>query len=231
VSARILLVDDEPDILQPVSYALRQQGFEVDCVGDGETALERARSSRYHLLICDVMLPGILGTDVCRLLRAESTLPIILLTAKDAELDRVVGLELGADDYVTKPFSSAELISRVRALLRRRQLDLSDASGATTVTVGGLEIDLTRHRVGVDGQADVQLTPSEFKLLAFLAEQPERVFSREQIMEHLWEAPYVGDARACDVHISNLRRKLERDPANPERIVTVREFGYKLVPA
>jgi two-component system response regulator RegX3 len=228
---RILLVDDEPDIRQPVGYALRQNGFEVDCAGDGESALERARSGEYDLLICDVMLPGLLGTDVCRILRAESTLPIILLTAKDAEVDRVVGLELGADDYVTKPFSSAELVSRVRALLRRRELDLTEASTSGTVSVGGLSIDLTRHRVTVDGEVDVSLTPSEFKLLALLAEQPDRVFSREQIMQHLWEASYVGDARACDVHVSNLRRKLERDPANPERLVTVREFGYKLVAA
>jgi two-component system response regulator RegX3 len=228
---RILLVDDEPDIRQPVGYALRQNGFEVDCAGDGESALERARSGEYDLLICDVMLPGLLGTDVCRILRSESTIPIILLTARDAEVDRVVGLELGADDYVTKPFSSAELVSRVRALLRRRQLDVAEASAAATVTVGGLSIDLTRHRVTVDGGPDVSLTPSEFKLLALLAAEPERVFSREQIMQHLWEASYVGDARACDVHVSNLRRKLERDPANPERIVTVREFGYKLVAA
>jgi two-component system response regulator RegX3 len=177
------------------------------------------------------MLPGLLGTDVCRILRSESTLPIILLTAKDAEVDRVVGLELGADDYVTKPFSSAELVSRVRALLRRRELDLSEANAGPTVTVGGLSVDLTRHRVTVDGGDEVSLTPSEFKLLALLASEPDRVFSREQIMQHLWEASYVGDARACDVHVSNLRRKLERDPANPERLVTVREFGYKLVAA
>jgi two-component system response regulator RegX3 len=228
---RILLVDDEPDILQPVAYALRQNGFEVDCAGDGESGLERARGGEYDLLICDVMLPGLLGTDVCRILRSESTIPIILLTARDAEVDRVVGLELGADDYVTKPFSSAELVSRVRALLRRRRLDVAEATAPATVTVGGLSIDLTRHRVTVDGGVEISLTPSEFKLLALLAAEPERVFSREQIMQHLWEASYVGDARACDVHVSNLRRKLERDPANPERIVTVREFGYKLVAA
>jgi two-component system response regulator RegX3 len=173
------------------------------------------------------MMPGMLGTDVCRILRTESDLPIILLTAKDAEVDRVLGLELGADDYVTKPFSSAELVSRVRALLRRRELDLRRASGAPR-TIGGVRIDFARHEVEVDGSG-VRLTPSEFRLLALLAEEPERVFTREQIMEHLWRTHYVGDARACDVHISNLRRKLERDPAHPERIVTVREVGYKLV--
>jgi two-component system response regulator RegX3 len=229
VSARVLLVDDEEDIVEPVAYALRQQGFEVDTAGDGNAALERARSGDYDLLICDVMLPGMLGTDVCRILRGESTLPVILLTARDAEVDRVLGLELGADDYVTKPFSSAELVSRVRALLRRRELDRADASTATT-TVGGIRIDRARHRVEVDG-ADVSLTPSEFRLLALLAEDPDRVFTRHQIMEHLWQTPYVGDPRACDVHVSNLRRKIERDPGNPARILTVRELGYKLVAA
>ena len=227
MSARVLLVDDEEDIVEPVAYALRQQGFEVDTAGDGDVALERARSGEYDLLICDVMLPGMLGTDVCRIVRTESTLPVILLTARDAEVDRVLGLELGADDYVTKPFSSAELVSRVRALLRRRELDRSDASAATT-NVGGVRIDRARHRVQVDGH-DVSLTPSEFKLLGLLAEDPDRVFTRRQIMEHLWETPYVGDPRACDVHVSNLRRKIERDPANPSRILTVRELGYKLV--
>lgn len=230
MSARILLVDDEPDLLQPIGYALRQQGFEVDTARDGEVALDKARTGSYDLLICDVMMPGMLGTDVCRILRAESDLPIILLTAKDAEIDRVLGLELGADDYVTKPFSSAELVSRVRALLRRRELDRGASAGGGTRSIGGLRIDLTRHEVEVDGQP-VQLTPSEFKLLSLLAEEPERVFERRQIMEHLWQTPYVGDARACDVHVSNLRRKLERDPAHPERILTVREIGYKLVAA
>jgi two-component system, OmpR family, response regulator RegX3 len=229
MSERILLVDDEPDILEPVGYALRQQGYEVDCAGDGDTALERARSGDYDLLICDVMLPGMLGTDVCRVLRTETTLPIILLTAKDAELDRVLGLELGADDYVTKPFSAAELLSRVRALLRRRELDRSETVGAT-VRVGGIRIDFARHSVEVD-EHRVDLTPSEFKLLSMLAGEPERVFTRRQIMEQLWETPYVGDARACDVHVSNLRRKIERDPVHPARIVTVRELGYKLVDA
>jgi DNA-binding response OmpR family regulator len=228
MSQRILLVDDEPDILETVSYAVRQQGFDVECAQDGESALELARSGRFDLLICDVMLPGMLGIDVCRIVREESSLPIILVTARDSETDRVLGLELGADDYVTKPFSSAELVSRVRALLRRRELDLAEGGDAATTVVGGIRVDLLRHQVEVDGKP-AALTPSEFKLLALLVEQPDRVFSRQQIMEHLWESTYVGDARACDVHISNLRRKLERDPARPARIVTVREFGYKLV--
>lgn len=229
MSARILVADDERDLLQTVGYAFRRDGFEIECVEDGEAALAAARSGAYDLLILDVMMPKLSGVDVCRALRSESDVPIMMLTARDAELDRVLGLELGADDYVTKPFSMAELVSRVRALLRRRDLDRA-ASAGTVQMVGGLRIDFARHRVEVDGRP-VRLTPSEFKLLAFLAEEPERVFSRSQIMEHLWETTYVGDPRACDVHVSNLRRKIEQDPANPERIVTVREFGYKLVPA
>jgi two-component system, OmpR family, response regulator RegX3 len=228
MTARILLADDEKDLLETVSYALRHDGLEVECVEDGEAALAAGRSGAYDLVLLDVMMPKLSGIDVCRTLRNESDLPIVMLTAKDAELDRVLGLELGADDYVTKPFSMAELLSRVRAVLRRRELDRSARARAVQV-VGGLRIDYARHRVEVDGRP-VRLTPSEFKLLTLLAEEPERVFTRRQIMEHLWETQYVGDARACDVHVSNLRRKIERDPAHPDRIVTVREFGYKLVP-
>jgi len=228
MSRRVLLVDDEQDILDPVTYALEQEGFEVETAEDGVAALEAARGGSFDVVILDVMLPGMSGIDVCRTLRGESDVPIIMLTARDAEVDRVLGLELGADDYVTKPFSTAELVSRVRALLRRRELDRATTSRMTR-TVGGLRIDFARHTVDVDGQS-VHLTPSEFNLLSLLAAEPERVFTRTQIMEHLWQSPHVGDQRACDVHISNLRRKVERDPRNPERIVTVREFGYKLVP-
>ena len=229
MSGRILLADDERDIREPVGYALRREGFDVDCVADGEAALEAARSGRYDLLLLDVMMPKLSGTDVCRIVRAESDLPIIMLTAKDAEVDRILGLELGADDYVAKPFSARELITRVRALLRRRELDREAASGAAIRTVGGIRIDFSRYEVSVDGRP-VQLTVTQFKVLGLLAEQPGRVFTREQVMERLWDSPYVGDARACDVHVSNLRRAIERDPAHPERIVTVRGVGYKLVP-
>jgi DNA-binding response OmpR family regulator len=229
MSARILLADDEPDLTESVSYALRREGYDVDAVGDGEAALAAARGTAYDVAVLDVMMPKLSGLEVCRALRVESDLPIIMLTARDAEVDRVLGLELGADDYLTKPFSLAELVSRVRALLRRRELDRT-ASSARATRVGGLELDLVRHRILVDGEP-VQLTPSEFKLLALLADHPEQVFSRREIMEHLWETPYVGDQRACDVHVSNLRKKIERDPAHPARIITVREIGYKLVPA
>jgi two-component system response regulator RegX3 len=177
-------------------------------------------------MILDLMLPKLSGTEILRRVRKESGLPVIVLSAKSAEADRVLGLEIGADDYVTKPFSMAELVGRVRAILRRRELD---RGAGRPVTVGAVELDPYRHRVSVDGDPR-HLTPSEFKLLALLASQPDHAFSRREIMEHLWESAYVGDQRACDIHISNLRRKLERDPANPERVVTVRGVGYKLVP-
>ena len=223
---RILVVDDEPALRDTVGYALRQEGFEVDVREDGDSALEAALTDGFDLVILDLMLPGLSGTEVCRRLRAESAVPIVMLTARDAEVDRVVGLEIGADDYVTKPFSMAELIGRVRAILRRREHDRSGGGGVVR-RGGGLELDSSRHTVTRDGEA-VSLTPSEFRLLDLLASDPERVFSRREIMQHLWESSYVGDQRACDIHISNLRRKLEDDPANPTRIVTVRGVGYKL---
>ena len=230
MSAHILLVDDDPGVVDIVSYALRGEGFEVETAERGADALEAAGRRLHDLVILDVMLPDLSGTEVCRRLRASQvTVPILMLTAKDAEVDRVLGLELGADDYVSKPFSKAELVSRVRAILRRREYDRGDRAPSVR-EIGGLQMDFARHAVVADG-APVRLTPSEFKLLALLAEEPERVFSRRQIMEHLWESSYIGDEHACDVHISNLRRKVERDAAHPERVVTVRGIGYKLVPA
>jgi two-component system response regulator RegX3 len=228
VSDTILLVDDDAGVRDVVAFTLRREGFEVDEERDGPAALESGRSGRYSLVVLDVMLPGLSGVDVCRALRAESDVPILMLTARDAEADRVLGLELGADDYVTKPFSSAELLSRVRAILRRRELDR--AGGTTVRKLGGLQIDLGRHEVLVDGER-VHLTLSEFKVLSLLAEQPDAVVSRRELMQHLWASEHVGDEHACEVHISNLRRKIERDPAQPERLVTVRGSGYKLVPA
>ena len=229
MSPRVLLVDDEVDIVDPVRYALEQEGFQVCAVGNGLEALDTARAETFDVVVLDVMLPGMSGIDVCRTLRTESAVPIVMLTARDGEVDRVLGLELGADDYITKPFSTAELISRIRAILRRRELDRSSELGSE-LRVGGILVDLVRHVVTVDGQT-ASLTPSEFRLLLLLAEEPERVFTRQQIMEHLWQTPYVGDTRACDAHVSTLRRKVERDPAHPQRIVTVREVGYKLVAA
>ena len=224
----VLLVDDDPGVLDVVAFTLRREGFDVDEETDGARALEAARARDYDIVILDVMLPQLSGTEVCRALRAESDVPIVMLTARDAERDRVSGLDVGADDYVTKPFSSAELLSRVRAILRRRELDRANGVAAV-ITLGGLHLDLVRHEVSVDGEP-VRLTLSEFKVLSLLAEEPERVISRRELMQHLWASEHVGDEHACEVHISNLRRKIERDPGHPTRIVTVREFGYKLMP-
>jgi two-component system response regulator RegX3 len=225
----ILVVDDDPGVLDVVAFTLRREGFEVDEEKDGAAALDAARARHYDIVILDVMLPEVTGTQVCRELRAESDVPILMLTARDAELDRVSGLELGADDYVTKPFSTAELLSRVRAILRRRELDR--ANGLAPVRrLGGLRIDLGRQEVQVDGER-VHLTLSEFKVLTLLAEQPDSPVSRRELMQHLWASDHVGDEHACEVHISNLRRKIERDPSRPERLLTVRGLGYRLVAA
>jgi two-component system, OmpR family, response regulator RegX3 len=225
--SRILVVDDEPAVRDALDYALRGEGFDVDVKPDGEAALRAAQTGDYEVVILDLMLPGMSGMELCRRLRVESAVPIIMLTAKDAEVDRVLGLEIGADDYITKPFSMAELVGRIRAILRRRELDRSGAAGV--IRVGGLALDPIRHEVKVDGEPR-RLTPSEFKLLLLLAQVPERVFTRREIMQHLWDSTYVGDQRACDIHISNLRQKIERDPATPERVVTIRGVGYKLIP-
>jgi two-component system response regulator RegX3 len=223
---RVLVVEDEAAIADAVSYALEAEGFDVETAEDGERALEAAQSRDYDLMILDLRLPKVSGVEVCRMVRGSGgSVPILMLTAKDSEMDRVFGLDVGADDYVTKPFSMAELMSRVRAILRRRRLD--QAAGGPVKQLGGLELELTRHEVRVDGE-HVRLTPSEFKLLSFLAAEPERVFTRREIMQHLWDSDYVGDERVVDMHVSNLRRKIEADPADPARLLTVRGFGYKL---
>ena len=224
---RILFADDDAAVVDAVTRSFENENFEVERAANGEEALEKARGEEYDVVILNVMMPRLFGTDVCRTLRAESDVPIILLSARDSEIDRVLGLELGADDYVTKPFSMAELISRVRTLLRRRELDRMAAGGVRQA--GDIRIDFARHQVTVAGEL-VHLTRSELRLLTLLSAEPERVFSRREIMEHLWQSPYVGDERACDIHISNLRRKIELDPRNPVRIVTVRGVGYTLVP-
>ena len=224
---KILVVDDEPAIREAVCYALKAEGYEVETRDSGETALEALREG-IDLVVLDLMLPGIDGAEVCRRMREVNSVPIVMLTAKGSETDRVLGLEIGADDYIAKPFSMAELLGRIRAIFRRRELDRADSEGVQRI--GDLELDPVRHRVTLDGEPR-QLTPSEFRLLRLLAADPGRVYSRREIMQNLWESTYVGDQRACDIHISNLRRKLESDPAMPERIVTVRGVGYKLEPA
>ena len=227
MAERILIVEDEPAIAEAVEYALKAEGFDVQAVNDGNEALAQARAQSYDLLVLDLMLPGLSGTEVCRQLRNDSPVPIVMLTAKDSEIERVLGLEAGADDYVTKPFSMPELVARVRALLRRRRLDSGEAT--TKLKVGELELDLARHEARLADE-QVPLTAFELKLLTLLAREPGRVFSRREIMRHLWNSSHVGDERACDLHVSNIRRKIELDPAQPERLVTVRGSGYKLQP-
>lgn len=220
MSPRVLVAEDEAAIAESVAYALRGEGFDVETVEDGESALDAAQSDGFDVLVLDLMLPGVPGLEVCRQLRAVSPIPILMLTARNAEVDRVLGLEAGADDYVVKPFSIPELVSRVRAILRRRALDRGES---TDLQVGGLTLDLRRHTATVDRKS-VQLTPSEYKLLSLFARNPEQAFSRRELMQHLWDSTYVGDQRAGDAHIVNLRKKIGRD-----RIVTVRGVGYKLV--
>jgi two-component system response regulator RegX3 len=230
-SGRILVADDEPSVRESVGYALGQEGFEVTIAVDGDDADAKLGEGEvpFDLLVLDIMMPGRSGLDLCRDVRGRSPVPIILLTAKDAEVDKVVGLEVGADDYVTKPFSVRELLGRVRAQLRRRELDRASSSedGGKSIDSGDVSIDLARHLVTVRDEP-VNLTRSEFQVLRLLAERPGQVFSRLEIMEELWQSEFSGDVRACDVHISNLRQKIERDPQDPELVVTVRGIGYKL---
>ena len=226
-SGHIFLADDEPSVRDSVGYALAQEGFEVTAAADGDEATELLGNViPYDLLILDIMMPGRSGLDICREIRSRSAVPIIILTAKDAEVDKVVGLEVGADDYVTKPFSVRELLGRVRAQLRRRELDRSPSVEATRIESGPVSIDLVRHLVRVRGE-QIGLTRSEFQLLRLLAGRPGEVFARDQIMEELWQTEFDGDVRACDVHISNLRQKIERDAQRPELVLTVRGVGYK----
>jgi two-component system response regulator RegX3 len=226
-SGHILIADDEPSVRDSVGYALGQEGFEVSAAADGdEAAAMLGEGIPYDLLILDIMMPGPSGLDICREVRSRSAVPIIVLTAKDAEVDKVVGLEVGADDYMTKPFSVRELLGRVRAQLRRRELDRSPLGQAARIEAGVVAVDLVRHVATVRGEP-VSLTRSEFQLLRLLVGRPGEVFRRAQIMEELWQTEFDGDERACDVHISNLRQKVERDPQKPELIVTVRGVGYK----
>ena len=226
-AGKILIADDEPSVRDSVGYALNQEGFEVTPAVDGTEAEELlAGDFDYDLLILDIMMPGASGLDICREVRSRSAVPIILLTAKDAEVDKVVGLEVGADDYVTKPFSVREVLGRVRAMLRRRELDRSPLPESSKIVSGPVTIDLARHVVTIHGKT-VSLTRSEFQLLRLLAARPGEVFKRSQIMEELWQTEFDGDERACDVHISNLRQKVETDPQRPELVLTVRGIGYK----
>jgi len=223
MNERILVVDDEPKIVKLAQDYLEQAGFKIASAADGTTALAIARHERPDLIVLDLSLPGMDGIDVCRMLRRESEVPIIMLTARDSETDRLIGLELGADDYITKPFSPRELVARVRAVLRRVQGDVRQSG---LIRVNDLDIDLNGHSVARRGQP-VHLTPSEFTLLAILAQHPGQVFSREQLLERLYGIAYDGFARSVDAHIKNLRQKLEDDVSNPRYILTIYGIGYK----
>jgi DNA-binding response OmpR family regulator len=222
--SHILFADDELTIREAVAYALRVEGVKVKTYDTGGGALDAARDRPFDLVILDVMLPDISGLEVCRRLRSSSSVPVMLLTARDTEADLVLGFEAGADDYIKKPFSMTELVIRVRAILRRQELDRSN--GQRIVSVGDLSIDLARHEVRVNGD-HVRLTPTEVRLLTLLATE-DRAYSRREILEHVWETVFVPDERSCDVHVANLRRKIEDDPARPKRVLTVRGVGYRL---
>jgi DNA-binding response OmpR family regulator len=222
VAERILVVDDEQSIRTIVEYALRDAGFTVLTAARGDDALRTVEREQVDLVVLDLMLPGVDGLEVCKRIRAERNVPIIMLSARGEELDKVLGLELGADDYVTKPFSPRELVSRVKANLRRARIE---PDRAAPLVAGGLQIDAASRTVLRDG-AEVQLTYSEFEILHKLASSPRRVFTREELMNHLWKGSFYGDLRSVDVHVRHLRQKVERDPSSPQLIRTVRGVGY-----
>jgi DNA-binding response OmpR family regulator len=228
-SSTILLVDDEDAVQKLLAYPLERDGFRVVQARDGEEALARFAEEHVDLVVLDVMLPKLDGLEVCKRLRATSTVPIIMLTARDDELDKVLGLELGADDYITKPFSIREFRSRVRALLRRAAIPTAGGATEETIERNGLRIDIARRDVEVSGRP-VQLTYVEFELLRKLATSPGRVFSREMLLQSLWGGSDYREPRTIDVHVRHLREKLERDPSEPEFILTVRGVGYRFKP-
>jgi two-component system response regulator RegX3 len=223
----VLVVEDEDSISDPLSYMLRNEGFEVAVATSGPDALEEFDRHGADLVLLDLMLPGLPGTEVCRQLRNRSAVPVIMLTAKDSEIDKVVGLELGADDYVTKPFSARELVARIRAVLRRHgQLEEPDD---TALEAGPVRMDVERHTVSVSGDS-VQLPLKEFELLEMLLRNAGRVLTRMQLIDRVWGADYVGDTKTLDVHVKRLRAKIEPDPGLPRYLVTVRGLGYKFEP-
>jgi DNA-binding response OmpR family regulator len=224
-SPSILVVDDEESIQKLLTYPLEREGFEVVQARDGEEALDRFREGSFDLVVLDLALPRLDGLEVCRRLRASSTVPIIMLTARDDEVDKVLGLELGADDYITKPFSIREFRSRVRALLRRARLTPAEGTDEA-IELDGVRIDLARRAVQVEDR-DVELTYLEFELLRTLAMHPGRVFSRQTLLEKLWGGSDYRDPRTIDVHVRHLREKIEADPSDPRHILTVRGVGYR----
>jgi len=230
-SSMIMIVEDDQTLLGVLKYNLAKDGYGVVTAIDGAQALEVARSEKPELIVLDIMLPKLDGFEVCRILRREMTVPILMLTAKTEEIDKVVGLELGADDYMTKPFSMREFLARIRAMLRRTEMMKQEIASSkevkpSVVKVGSLEIDPVRHQVSLSGSL-LDLSPKEFDLLAFLASNQARVFSRDYLLEKVWGYDYAGDTRTVDVHIRWLRQKIEVDPAHPRHLLTVRGVGYK----
>ncbi len=231
----ILVVDDEPTLRETVAEAMALEGYAVVTAATGSEALTRFRDQRPDLVLLDLMLPGVSGMDVCRVIRAESAVPILMLTARDSEVDKVVGLEVGADDYVTKPFSLRELTARVHALLRRSDQVAASAAAQGPVDLGRVQVDLAGRRLMREGGV-VPLKPRAFELLAFFLGNPGQVFTRDQLLERVWGYDYGGETRTVDVHVHWLRRRIEDDPAHPELLQTVRGIGYvmrrpRLVPA
>ncbi|MGI5268863.1 response regulator [Nonomuraea sp. CA-218870] len=222
---RVLVVEDEESFSDALSYMLRKEGFEVSVAATGPDALDVFDRHGADLVLLDLMLPGLPGTEVCRSLRQRSKVPVIMLTAKDSEIDKVVGLELGADDYVTKPFSSRELVARIRAVLRRRG-DVGEEPETAVLAVGPVRMDVDRHVVAVRGEP-VQFPLKEFELLEVLLRNAGRVLTRGQLIDRVWGADYVGDTKTLDVHVKRLRAKIEVDPSSPRCILTVRGLGYK----
>src|SRR5699024_5612516 len=222
---KILLVEDEESLSDPLSYLLEREGYDVSIAEDGLKAVEMFELHGADIILWDLMLPGLPGTEVCRAIRAKSMVPIIMLTAKDTEIDKVVGLELGADDYVTKPYSSRELLARIRAVLRRGQAQGSEGS-SNVLEAGGVRVDVDRYVVTVRGE-DLQLPLKEFELLEMLVRNAGRVMTRDQLIDRVWGSDYVGDTKTLDVHVKRLRTKIEENPSKPELLVTLRGLGYK----
>jgi two-component system response regulator RegX3 len=223
----VLIVEDEESLADPLAFLLRKEGFEATVVGDGPSALAEFDRAGADIVLLDLMLPGMTGTDVCKQLRARSSVPVIMVTARDSEIDKVVGLELGADDYVTKPYSARELIARIRAVLRRGSEADDTSIGDAILEAGPVRMDVERHVVTVNG-AQITLPLKEFDLLEYLMRNSGRVLTRGQLIDRVWGADYVGDTKTLDVHVKRLRSKIESDPANPVHLVTVRGLGYKL---
>ena len=225
---KILVIEDEENILEAIKYSLTREGYEVYGATDGEKGLEMAQKIRPDLVVLDVMLPRMDGFEVCRILRRDMSMPVFMLSARAEEIDKVVGLEIGADDYITKPFSMRELVARIRNCLRRISADSTNnlPTDSETYTAGDLEVDVIAHIAKLNG-TELNMKPREFELLSLLISNKRRAFTRDQILEHLWGYDYIGDVRTVDVHVRWLREKIEDDPAHPSKIITIRGVGYR----